>query len=200
MHIISAALFAVSANLDNFTLGVAYGMKKIRIGLWANLVIALCSCLGTYLAMELGIYVSSFVTARTANTIGSFVLILIGLWFLAMFIKDVRKGSTCQETGEAPLFGQEAEPQASHYREISKQEVMTLSFALAINNMGLGIGGSITGLSPWVTSVCTFFFSLIFIAMGQSLGRTCLSSLFGKYANLVSSVIILALGLYEILI
>ena len=41
MHVISAVLFAVSANMDNIPLGIAYGIRGIRISFARNLLIAL---------------------------------------------------------------------------------------------------------------------------------------------------------------
>ena len=37
---ISACLFALSANIDNFPIGIAYGLRGMRIGAGGNLLIA----------------------------------------------------------------------------------------------------------------------------------------------------------------
>ena len=50
----------------------------------------------------------------------------------------------------------------------------------------------------WVI-LFTFIFSLITITIGYILGNSYLSKMFGKYASLVSGIIVIALGLYEIL-
>ena len=43
---ISACLFALSANIDTFPIGIAYGLRGMRIGAGGNLLIAcLTSCL-----------------------------------------------------------------------------------------------------------------------------------------------------------
>ncbi len=37
---LSALLFSLSSNLDNVVVGTAYGLKKIKIGLLPNLILA----------------------------------------------------------------------------------------------------------------------------------------------------------------
>ena len=51
---ISACLFALSANIDNFPIGIAYGLRGMRIGAGGNLLIACLTSLGTAAAMLLG--------------------------------------------------------------------------------------------------------------------------------------------------
>ena len=36
---ISACLFALSANIDNFPIGIAYGLRGMRIGAGGNLIL-----------------------------------------------------------------------------------------------------------------------------------------------------------------
>ncbi len=31
MHILSSLLFSISANIDNFAVGIAYGIKKLKL-------------------------------------------------------------------------------------------------------------------------------------------------------------------------
>ncbi|ORX22526.1 sporulation membrane protein YtaF, partial [Thermoanaerobacterium sp. PSU-2] len=57
MHVISSLLFSISANIDNFTVAIAYGIKKIRIGILSNLLIALVSGIGTFLSMFIGLFI-----------------------------------------------------------------------------------------------------------------------------------------------
>ena len=83
---------------------------------------------------------------------------------------------------------------------IDLKESLSLAFALSINNIGLGIGASITGLNIFLTSLFTFIFSLLMLLTGYFLGSYYLSKLFSKRATIVSGLIIIALGVYEIFI
>ena len=49
---IASFWLAISTNVDNFGVGVAYGVKGIRIGGMSNLLIACCNAAGTFLSMK----------------------------------------------------------------------------------------------------------------------------------------------------
>lgn len=199
MHLLSAILFAFSANLDNFTIGTAYGMRKIRFGLLKNLIIAVITCLGTFLTLSLGMFIAGFMSIKIANLVGSMLLMLIGMYCIVSFFINQYKKSK----GYHLLENQSQEPeQALHKQvmEISWQKTFALAWALMLNNLGLGLGASMTGLNPYVTTMCTFVMSLMMLWAGQWLGRSCLSKILGPHAVWVSGFVILVLGIYELLI
>ncbi|NRV14874.1 putative Mn2+ efflux pump MntP [Clostridium beijerinckii] len=84
--ILSALLFSLSSNLDNLVIGIAYGIKKIRIGTAANLIVALVTSTGTFLSMLLGIYVSKFLPSFLSNSLGAGIIIILGLYFVIQSI------------------------------------------------------------------------------------------------------------------
>ena len=77
------------------------------------------------------------------------------------------------------------------------QEAVVLAFALTINNMGLGISGSITGLPIPVTCLFTFLCSLLFIAVSQVAGKSCIAYFIHKYARDTAAWMIILLGILE---
>lgn len=87
MHLITAFVLALAANVDNLAVGIAYGFKKIRIGLSTNLFIAFISALGTYLGTSVGEDISKHLNISVANVIGSTVLVGIGIWVIRETLK-----------------------------------------------------------------------------------------------------------------
>lgn len=205
MHLISILLFAFSANIDNLVVGIAYGIKKIKIGILSNLLIALVSAAGTFVSMAVGLAISKVFTASIANTIGSVILIIIGIWITRDFFlkkgepkkQEQRKQSlkNCRQILREP-----EKADSDHSGTIDIKESLILAFALTINNFGLGLGASITGLNIYATVICTFFFSVIFIVLCCLVGKSYLSAFFRKYAPLASGLIILLLGIYELFV
>jgi len=200
MNLLPVFLFAISANIDNFTVGIAYGIKKIQIGLISNLLIAFISAVGTFLSMRIGLTLSEFMSVSFANKIGSFVLILIGIWaVMGCFVNRLEKRekrrashSNCKRLLDEPEL---CDKDGS--KTIDVKESAALALALTLNNLGLGIGASIAGLSIYITVLFTFIFSILTIVLGYSLGKTYLSKLLGKYAPLISGIVIVVLGVYE---
>lgn len=203
MIMLTSLLFAISANIDNFSVGISYGMKKIKIGLLSNLFIAAISALGTFLSMYAGRIISRIIPFNLSNALGGLILLILGLWQtteflvnshiikLKMFSKDKKMNY------EALLSNPEiADTDKSGCIDI--KESVSLAFALTVNNFGLGISASMTGTEILSAVVFTFLFSILMLSMGYSFGERYLSKIAGKYASLASGMIILALGIYNL--
>lgn len=182
MHVLSILLFSVSSNLDNLTVGVGYGIGKMKITYLSNLIISLISALGTFMSMYLGVIISKFLNEKTTNLIGSGILIIIGIFFCYSFFKSINK----QEVNNV------------ENKSLDIKGAISLGFALTINNFGVGFGASIAGLNAVLTSLITFFISVVFLESGYLLGDDFLGKIFGKYSELISGLIIIFIGFYEI--
>lgn len=182
MRLLAILLFCISANVDNLTIGIAYGMKREKIDFGSNCLIAAVSGIGTYFSMFVGKWITRWISTGAAAVVGSVILILIGLWFIAEYFR------------KKPQWKEEKEITG----HMSIGEAVTLAFALTINNLGLGIGASIAGLPIVATSIGTFLCSLWFIVLGQQIGKTYLSRIFGEYAVMVSGLLIFVLGVSEL--
>lgn len=216
MNMIPVLLFCISASLDNLAISIAYGLKKITIPKIINVIIAMISALGTFLAMVLGKLIIRFFPLWLSNILGASILLILGVYFLLDFFKSIKKSKI-----ENLIFNQEMAPSISEVmckREnselkdilkfpekadmdnsgfIDKKEALTLGLALSLNNMGLGVGASVSGLYLWETVLFSFIFSLVFVRLGYIISNGFLGSLLGKYSSLISSLIILSLGLYQ---
>jgi putative sporulation protein YtaF len=204
MHIFSTLLFALTANIDNFTVGIAYGVKKIKINIFSNMLIAAISSIGTFISMSIGYLISKFIPITISNFLGSIILIGIGLWFIKDFffkknindINSINREYDFEKYTE--ILDNPYKADVDNSGNIDLKESITLSLALTINNFGLGLGASITGLNILLTTLFTFIFSQLTIMLGYFLGNSYLSRLFGKYAPLFSGVMIVIFGIYEI--
>src|SRR5271169_3576576 len=90
LHLFSILMLAVSSNLDNFGVGIAYGIRKVCIPLSSNLLIAVINTGGTFISMILGEKLYQFMQPAIANFIGSSIFIIAGCLII---IKDIVKKS-----------------------------------------------------------------------------------------------------------
>jgi putative Mn2+ efflux pump MntP len=79
-HVFSSFLLSVSSNVDALAVAIAYGVKKLKIGMFSNILIAFVSTSGTVLSMTVGAVINRYLPPAAANLLGSGVLIAIGLW------------------------------------------------------------------------------------------------------------------------
>lgn len=209
MQLISAILFVVSASLDNVIVGIAYGIKNLKISFSKNIIIALISSIGTFLSMLLGHFICLIIPNNYSKFIGSSVFIVLGMWCIIQpFLKrntNSTETNSYKTLNEGNLMSYEdvmenpEKADIDNSGNIDLKECFILSFALAINNIGLGIGAGIAGINIELTVLLTLFFSLTAIPLGYYIGNKLLSKALGKYSFIISGLIIIILGIYETL-
>ncbi len=192
----SVFFFAAASNLDNLVVGLSYGLRKIQINPLSNLLVASLTFLGTVAAMWAGRGASSFLSISAARGIGSLILVLLGLIALAKYYRDA-KGKTVPQEGAWPVKNPE-KFDGNRNQKIEWHEALVLGLALSLNNMGMGIGAGILGLGILPTASAAFFFSYLFLFAGNFLGSSCVSKLLETRADLVSGLLILFFGLWEL--
>ncbi|HHV31979.1 MAG: sporulation membrane protein YtaF [Ruminococcaceae bacterium] len=198
--IFSALLFSLTFNMDNMVIGAAYGMKKIKIGFTANLIIAAITTIGTYLSMTLGTYISQFLPDFCANAIGAAAVVLLGLYFSLQSIVKLTertkpKELALKDVSDMMEYAQESD--RNHNGKIDYKEAILVAVGLMVNNLGTGIAASITKVNLPLTILFTFILSLVTLVFGEVLGTHALGKLFGKYASLFSGLLLILLGIFE---
>ncbi|MDT8718667.1 sporulation membrane protein YtaF [Clostridium sp. 19966] len=195
MDLLSILLFSISVSSDNFIVGLSYGTKKIKINFISNTLVAFISCLGTFVSMLLGKYFNNFISPHIADILGSLMLMLFGIYMLIGAYKSSHGASDIIET----VYDHPEIIDTNNSNIIELKEAIILGFILCINNIGLGIGASFAGLNIFLTSAASFIFSMIFIKLGDYIGKSFISNKLSHISQYVSSLIIILLGLYELI-
>ncbi|MTK13722.1 MAG: sporulation membrane protein YtaF [Clostridiaceae bacterium] len=200
--ILSALLFSLSSNLDNVVVGIAYGIKKIKIGIISNFIIAAITSTGTFLSMSLGIYISKFLPHSIANALGAGAIIILGVYFVIQSIIKLINNKKSKELALKDITDMIEYAEKSdldNSGDINIKEALIVAFGLTFNNLGTGVAASITGVSIQFTVVFTFILSIFTIILGEAVGNHVLGKVFGKYAPLISGVLLIMLGIIEYL-
>lgn len=205
MHILSIVFFAISSSSDNFIIGLSYATKKIKINIIINLIVAFISCIGTIVAMLFGKIILEFVTPIYTNVFGSLILILFGLYMLInAFKKETHKIVQMNSYESMNIYNEMLKhPEVidkDNSKTIDFKEAIILGFVLSINNIGLGLGASLSELNIYATSLASLIFSFLFIKLGYYIGEMISSSKLANYTEKVSACIIILLGGYELFI
>lgn len=184
MHIFSVILYALGANIDCLPIAIAYGINKTTISIKSNMMISLISTIGTFLAMIIGLKIKHYIPIYIANLLGCALLCVLGMYFIFDFyrLKDKDTNKVLTKTN------------------IKTREILFLSLTLAINNIVLAIGASITGLPILITSIFSFISSFLFIALGQKIGNSIFANLLKSYSSIVSGGLLIVLAIYEMFI
>ena len=199
---LSALLYSLSSNLDNLVIGIAYGVKKIKIGLISNLIIATVTSIGTLISMSVGKFISGFLPTSLTNMLGAVIIMLLGLYFLIQSIlklitKSYSNSLALKNVDEIMDYAEKSDSDNSGTLNI--KEAFVVSLGLMLNNLGTGLAASITGVNVSITVICTFILSIALLMLGKSIGHNILGSICGKYAPLISGVLLIILGIFELI-
>lgn len=186
MNFIPALLFSFSANIDSMIIGTSYGIRHIRLSVTKCLLISLVTLGGTITALLLGRQVLLFFPSPLTQWIGNLLLIVLGIYYIAKalhFRKKANRPPSIQNQSEAQPF--------------SIKECLLLGTALSVNNLGIGISASITGMALFPAAPLSFVISALFLYLGNTFGRCFGSRISDNYADLISGGILILLGIYE---
>ena len=221
LHILSIALISISSNTDSFAVAIAYGIKKIRITIPANLLIAVVSSLGTFLSISVGQMISGYLPRSTASILGSGVLISIGIFGMWQTIRQehqrrrIEKYNQQQNFSVSSYFYQtrsanlQADKIDKNYIDLPTTDIkniwgdmkmkdsIPLAFSLTINNIGGGIGAGISGLNVTLTTGSTFVLAILALICGSALGDKFAKRMTDFWAGFSSATLIISIGIYE---
>lgn len=201
MVLISSLLFALSANIDSFILGMSYGIKKSNIDLIRSTVISLVTLAGTVISILMGTQISHALPASSTQLIGCSLLIGLGLYyilspFLRHLLRTLRKARVKAKEITVPPTSEAT----TNTSILTMKEGLFLGLMLSINNFGMGIGASITGLKLVPTAIISLIVSVAFLYAGNLIGKTKIPHLSDRTADVISGLILVGLGIYEIFV
>ena len=192
MLLISSLLFGISSSLDALLVGISLGLRKIRIFFWQNLLISLVTLAGTCLSVTIGEKLTPLLPESLGSYVGSIVLILLGIYYIMKWVLDFIRQRRKISSGEMI--------QTSHMEEtpsLKIAEVLLLSFTLSVNNMGMGLAASMAGLPLLPAAAATALCSILFLFLGNRLGKTHLLLFLRHLADPVSGILLIGLGIFQ---
>lgn len=196
MQLFSCFLFAFSASLDALIVGITYGIRKVQIILWQNLLVSLITLTGTVMSLALGHTILPLLPVKAASLAGSVILILLGSYYLLKYSFSVLR-EVFAAAEEIPNEIQKASSEAPPV--LSFRELFLMGAALSLNNVGIGIGASIAGLESVPTALFTLLFSVLFLSLGNRLGKLRILGVAERFADPLSGILLIGLGICELL-
>ena len=212
LHLLSIFLLAASTSLDNFGVGIAYGIRRVCIPFASNLLIAVMNCAGTMISMIAGERLFFFMEPKTASFIGASIFLAAGSLVLARAIARKLRGQEAtygHGTETEDIAGKPAIARAmliinrpdiiALYCEghVRLKEGFLLAMALTFSNLVTGVGAGLIGLNLAVTTLFIFVFSILAVSAGLRIGGYTGRRWFGGLSDPVAGMLLIAIGIYE---
>lgn len=170
-----ALVIALALSLDGFGVGLAYGLKRIKIPLGSLCVIGFCTALAMGLSMYFGHLLAPRLSIISPRILGAAILVMIGGY---QFVQAIKSESASQEAipvmttvaqelnSYRPLFSIKLSIfglviQVLHTPDvadmdgsgiISPNESLLLGMALSMDAFAAGMSATMTGISSYVVA------------------------------------------------
>lgn len=197
--LLAVIAIGLASNLDNAGVGIAYGVRKIRIPWYSNLAIACISFIATFVSGLFGSVISSWIAPWIGQLIGTFVIVGVGVWVLVQPLVEKKHSPLEKDSNHLTrLLRNPEEADKDSSKSISLGESILLGIALAMNALAGGFNAGITHLNIWHTSLSVGLFSYILLALCTSFGEKYAAEKFGNQATIVSGILLILIGLHQI--
>lgn len=206
-----AVIMALALSLDGFGVGMAYGLKKIKIQISSMCIIAFCTALAMGMSMLLGHLFFAELTFISPKILGAGVLIAIGGYQLIQVLRMPKEKAVPAMTGvtaepdsyktlmsiKLNVFGLVIQvlktPDVADMDRsgtISAGESILLGVALALDTFAAGMAATMTGVSYYIIGLVAVM-QILMICAGQTLTGKLPSAVLEKVKFLPGLVLIL---------
>src|SRR5699024_7372066 len=168
-------LLIIAVSLDSSTVGFSYGLQGIRLSIRAFFIIIVCSFTVVIISMTIGHMIRLVVPLHLTETIGSILLILIGLYLLVLlYIKATsspKKTITTSPKRQLSTYLKHPEKvDFDQSRSISIYEALFLGLALSIDAFGAGIAASLLHYHLLSTASLAALMTVAFLFFSMKIG------------------------------
>jgi putative Mn2+ efflux pump MntP len=184
--------FALSSSIDNFGVGISYGVRKVRIKWLSNLLIAAICFLFSMVGITFGRWISTILPGVFHVIVAVVLLTLIGIRIILLVGSQRNDGiDQLDSTGQVKV------------RSIGWIESSVLGVALSANALINGLGAGLLWLSPLAISLTSAFGSFITVWLGVMVGQKAANVQIGKFTlsqcgTLISGITILIVAFTQI--
>ncbi|MCL6587915.1 MAG: sporulation membrane protein YtaF [Anoxybacillus sp.] len=212
---VSMIMLALAVSLDSLSVGVTYGMRKMKFPLPSMLVIAVLSGMMLLLSMYVGSFLVLLLPVRAEKAIAACILVAIGVWAIYNVLK--KREDELEEVVPRPtatmkiwrvhlkrlgiviqILKRPSIADLDGSGSISMNEALLIGFALSMDAFGAGLSASLLGYSPLMLALLVSLLNMLFIRFGLKTGYTFAKTKIMKKATVIPGLILICLGISKI--
>ncbi|PSJ54266.1 manganese efflux pump [Pseudaminobacter soli (ex Li et al. 2025)] len=192
---------AIASSIDNLAVGLSYGVRGIRIGLGANLIIAVICFVLSEAGILFGEWIGAVLPGDLPDIVGAVLLFLIGVRILLLVLpREKSAAGSAKSRGIAGWFSRVL---AVENGRIGFVEALVLGVALSANALANAVGAGLLHMPSFAIALSASIGSLVTISLGVALGlRATHISIgrfdLGRFGTLISGMILVGLAIGQI--
>ena len=202
MHFFYSVLIALSNNIDNISVRIAYSIRGIKISLSKNIWISVITFIISTFAAYSGKLLSGLFSKEFSSIISMILLSAIGLWIIfGDYFKD-KKVNQADISKNVNVFDVLDKPEIAdvdNSKTIDFKEATFLGIALSINNIGGGLSAGMIGLNSFLVGILSAIVSFIALFAGNFIADLFNKWNFNKKANVFAGIILILIGIKQVL-
>lgn len=199
----------LASNLDNLGVGVAYGLRGIKVSALSNSLMALVTGLTTLVAITGGDWLSQAMGGDIARYAGISLMAVMGIW---ISLKALTEGQTNRaRPGTQQIWNfrlkslglvfyilhEPSKADADRSGTLDPGEAIILGISLALNCVAGGFSVGLLQFPAVLTSLVVSAGSYASFALGMSIGRAIGSDRLGVWAGVGSGVLMIVLAWWQ---
>ncbi|MGO9377233.1 MAG: sporulation membrane protein YtaF [Dissulfurispiraceae bacterium] len=204
-HFLYTFFIALTNNVDNVGVRIAYSIRGIRISTLINLWISVITFVISFFAAYSGTIISGLMSKELSSLIAMLLLSAIGMW---MILEPYLKKRKEQHTGESIQQNKQSighvlvNPQNADMddsKHIDFKEATLLGIALSINNVGGGVSAGIIGLNSFWVGFLSAVLSFLALWAGNYVAEFFVKWNLSSKAAVISGLLLIAIGVEQIM-
>lgn len=215
--LINSFVLALSSSIDSLGIGITYGIKNTKISYMGKIVLFVISFSISFLSIWFGNIVRNIFSDFTTKLIGNMILIGMGVFVCFQAIRKDKIKSAPELLLSEPIYENNEKiysffidflgitikiiknPTSSDLdssNSIDGKEALFLGSALSLDCFCIGVGGSIIGVSSFLFPLFISIFQLVFLSIGNTLGKKLhsLSNLPDNIWSVISGILLVLIG------
>jgi len=203
--IVMLFVLALASSLDSLGVGVAYGLSGTRVRFTAHVSICIVMLAITWGSVAVGNHISRYLPDQVTHIGSALIFAGIGLWTLLPMLRSKPHPSSDPSIADsesrltpAAVLETPFRADTDRSRDIDWREGILLGVALSLNNIGGGISAGLIHIGAAEMALLSVFFNVVCLTGGHLLGVRLRASRVSDYAQAVSGVLLIAVGLWQL--
>jgi putative sporulation protein YtaF len=199
--------FAVASSVDNFGVGLSYGIRNIKLGISANAIIALICFIFSMASTFVGNWLSLVLPGIMPIVAGAVLIFFIGLRIVLLAPQKTgdRSVADFNDTNIDAILRHPEIADRDNSGEISRREAILLGIALSANALTNGLGAGLLLCTAVTLSFITAAGSFISLWGGVRLGKKAAAIHIGTFnlgdfSTLLSGIILILIAIKTVFV